>query len=203
VIETDSVIIRNGFPDDQRAAAASLYYGAFGAKLGKLMGHDGRAERFFARVLDPHHAISALSPDGKLLGFAGFKTEAGAFAGGGLRDFAAIYGWVGTLWRAPLLALLERDLSAGQLLMDGIAIAPKARGLGIGSKLLAAILDEARRRGMREVRLDVIDTNPRARALYERVGFRAERTDDIGPLRHLFGFRAATRMVYALAAETP
>lgn len=192
------VTIQTGFPAAQRGVAAHLYYQAFGEKLGKLMGHDGRAERFFARVLDPAHAISALAPDGTLLGFAGFKTERGAFAGGGLRDFAAIYGWPGTLWRAPLLALLERDLAPGQLLMDGIAVAPEARGLGIGTKLLSAIMNEARTRKMAQVRLDVIDINPRARALYERVGFRAEKTEHIGPLRYLFGFRSATRMVFSL-----
>lgn len=196
--ETGTIVVRTRFPEDQRETAARLYYEAFGAKLGKLMGHDGRAERFFARVLDPGHAISALSRDGELLGFAGFKTKAGAFAGGGLRDFAAIYGWFGTLWRAPVLTLLERDLAPGQLLMDGIAVTPSARGLGIGTKLLAAIIDEARDRGMHEVRLDVIDTNPRARALYEHFGFEAVGTEQLGPLRHLFGFNTATQMVFKL-----
>lgn len=195
----DAITLQPGFPPSGRDTAARLYYAAFGAKLGVLMGHDGRGERFFARVLDPSHAISALGPDGALLGFAGFKTESGAFAGGGLRDLAAVYGWFGALWRAPLLALLERDLAPGQLLMDGIAVAPDARGLGIGTRLLAAVIEEARGRGRTEVRLDVVDTNPRARALYERFGFKPVGSEHLGPLRHLFGFRSATRMIYRLA----
>lgn len=201
-----SVAVRKGFPGSQRDAAARLYMDAFGAKLAKLMGHDGRAERFFLRVLDPSHAISALSPDGKLLGFAGFKTEAGAFAGGSLHDLAAVYGWTSVVWRAPLLALLERKPTPGQLLMDGIAVNARARGQGIGTLLLSAIVDLARDRGMREVRLDVIDTNPRAnpraRALDERFGFRVEKTENIGPLRLLFSFSSATQMVYALKDAT-
>ena len=50
------------------------------------------------------------------------------------------------------------------------------------------------RSGLSRVRLDVIDTNPRARALYERNGFQAIETDEFGPFEHLFGFSSATRM---------
>ena len=188
------VTLRAGFPEQARETAARLYWTAFSGKLGKLMGPDDRGVRFFVRVLDPGHAISAVGPDGALLGFAGFKTDKSAFAGGSLADLSAIYGWAGALWRAPLLALLERDTSPDQLLMDGIAVVPEARGLGIGSLLLDAILDEARARGKTSVRLDVIDTNPRARALYERRGFQAIGDETTGPFARLFGFRSATRM---------
>jgi hypothetical protein len=40
-----------------------------------------------------------------------------------------------------------------------------------------------------------VDTNPRARALYERRGFVLDRTTGIGPLRLIFGFRSAHTMV--------
>ena len=77
-------------------------------------------------------------------------------------------------------------------------MAQAARGQGVGSALLKAIIAEARRRGYHHVRLDVIDTNSRARALYERIGFVASDTHQLGPLRHVFGFRATTTMVYTL-----
>ena len=41
----------------------------------------------------------------------------------------------------------------------------------------------------------MIETNPRARALYEREGFIATRTDRLGLLRYAFGFDAATTMI--------
>jgi hypothetical protein len=41
----------------------------------------------------------------------------------------------------------------------------------------------------------VVDTNPRARALYEREGFRVISETRMGVLRHVFGFESAATMV--------
>jgi len=79
--------------------------------------------------------------------------------------------------------------------MDGIFVAQEARGKGVGTALLKAVYAEARVRGYQQVRLDVIDTNPRARALYLHEGFEERETRQVGMLRHVFGFNAATTMV--------
>ncbi|WP_146793755.1 ribosomal protein S18-alanine N-acetyltransferase [Agrococcus baldri] len=52
-----------------------------------------------------------------------------------------------------------------------IAVDAAARGRGIGRALLAELLAEAERRGVRELFLEVRADNPVARALYESVGF--------------------------------
>lgn len=183
-----------GFAPEERARIARMYWQASGPKLGKVMGPEPRALAFFERVLDPEFAISARAPDGALLGVAGFKTSEGALTGGKVADLRAIYGMLSLAWRLPLLAMLERDLEPGILLMDGIFVTPEARGHGVGTALLAAIKDKARALGCTHVRLDVIDTNPRARALYERQGFVGEGTEHLGLLRVVFGFSSALRM---------
>lgn len=147
----------------------------------------------------PDFALCALSEDGGLLGLAGFKTAQGGLIGGGFGDLAAIYGWPGALWRAPLLALLERDLEPEVLQMDGLCVAPQARGRGIGTALLDAIKALAAERGAVSVRLDVIDTNPRAEALYRREGFSPVSREALGPLRWVFGFRSSLRMKFPVA----
>ena len=48
---------------------------------------------------------------------------------------------------------------------------PRLRGLGLGSALIAAIEDRVRARGRQWVTLGVEGDNPRARALYERLGY--------------------------------
>ncbi|WP_241489296.1 ribosomal protein S18-alanine N-acetyltransferase [Leucobacter celer] len=52
-----------------------------------------------------------------------------------------------------------------------IAVAPEARGGGHGRRLMNALLDEAARRGVREVFLEVRADNPVAQALYRSLGF--------------------------------
>jgi ribosomal protein S18 acetylase RimI-like enzyme len=187
--------IAHGFREADRPAIAALYWEAFGQKLGRALGPRAQALRFVERVLSPDHAVCAWDDDGHLLGVAGFKTHGGALVGGGWAEMAEVYGRAGALWRLGLLALLSRDTENARFLMDGLFVAPSARGRGVGTRLLDAIAAEARARGYREVRLDVVEENPRARALYERLGYRAVARHSTGPLRFVFRFRAATTMV--------
>ncbi|WP_049621324.1 GNAT family N-acetyltransferase [Frateuria defendens] len=53
-----------------------------------------------------------------------------------------------------------------------IATRPDARGMGVGSALLAAAEDAARQRGCRRLRLEVRVDNETATRLYERLGYR-------------------------------
>ncbi|MGJ8587761.1 MAG: GNAT family N-acetyltransferase [Yoonia sp.] len=184
-----------GIPEKDREEAAALYWDAFGEKLGFTMGPKYQAMMFVRSVLRPDHGICAHDDDGRLLGIAGFKTSKGALVGGDFNDLRRVYGWVSAAIRCSLLSLLERDTENERFLMDGLFVAPEARGMGVGTALLDAIVDEARRRGYDQVRLDVVDTNPRAKALYRHVGFKEIKTVKIGLLKHIFGFSASTTMV--------
>ncbi len=66
-------------------------------------------------------------------------------------------------------------IGTGRLLPDGhigrMAVRGRARGLGVGTALLRALMDEARRRGHREV---VLSAQTHAVPFYEREGFRTE-----------------------------
>ncbi len=189
-----TVTVSKGFSEVERPQAAALFWQAFAAKLHKVMGPDEKGLAFFETALDPEFALVARDAGGRMLGLAGFKTNKGGLAGGSLSDLARVYGWFGALWRGVVLSVLERDLQPGVFQMDSIFVAAEARGQGIGTTLLSAIKAEAQRRGMAEVQLDVIDTNPRAQALYEREGFKPVGVEKTGPFRHLFGFSRATKM---------
>jgi len=58
-----------------------------------------------------------------------------------------------------------------------IAVAPAWRRRGIGTRLLATTIEQAREAGFPAVSLSVMTENP-ARALYERAGFRHVATDE-------------------------
>lgn len=192
------VTLVRGFPERQRAAAAALYWEAFGGKLGTVLGPEPRALAFLTRVLRPDHCFAALDEAGRLIGIAGFKSPQGAFAGGGFAQMRAAYGLAGALWRSLALWTLSHEVDNHRFLIDGIAVTRAARGQGLGTALLEALCAEAVKRGYGAIRLEVIDSNWRARALYERRGFVAMRTERLGLLRFLFGFSSATTMVRML-----
>ena len=186
-----------GLEECHRPAAARLYWEAFGGKLGRVMGPDARALSYLERIIRPDHVITATA-EGQLLGLAGFKTPKGAFADGSWRDLRAGYGLPGAAWRLALLAAISREVDNDRFLIDGICVAAPVRGHGIGTALIKALSAEARHRGYPALRLEVVDTNLRARALYERLGFRRLKHETLGPLRHAFGFSGATTMVLDL-----
>lgn len=196
-----TVTISRGFADQERAQAAALFWQAFAAKLGKVMGPDEKGLAFFEIALNPDFALVARDETGRILGLAGFKTRDGAFAGGNMSDLARVYGWFGAIWRALVLSVLERELKPGVFQMDGIFVAAEARGKGVGTALLNAIKREARNHNMSEVQLDVIDTNPRARSLYEREGFQPLGQEKTGPLKYLFNFSSATKMSWFVGPD--
>ena len=68
-----------------------------------------------------------------------------------------------------------------------IAVVPNARGKGVGSALLAALLDRARAEGYGAISLSVDRNNAGAIELYERHGFErvGEDDDSVTMLAHL------------------
>ena len=192
------VTIFSGLHPHLRPEAARLYWEAFGSKLSRVLGPDAKALAFFERVIRADLCLAALDDTGKLVGLAGYRVPSGSFAGGGWTDLTSIYGPIGGRWRGWLLWALNREVDNDRFLIDGICVARQHRSKGIGSLLLSALYDEAVTRGYSSIRLDVIDANWRARALYEREGFTPTNTEKLGLLRHLFGFAASTTMVRPL-----
>ena len=189
---TDAVSIRRGVPESLRAQATALYCEALQAKLTPFLGPVERAARFLAPAMREDRAFVAIDDTG-ILGIAGFQENRTGLFDIGLLSLWREYG-LSTPVRAIGLAALDRREVPDTLLMDGIAVAAAARGRGIGTRLLAAACDRARDLGKTGVRLDVVDTNPRAGALYERQGFIAVERTGIGPFRAIFPFRTVTMM---------
>lgn len=189
-----SVRLLLGLPPDLRPQAAALYWQAFGGKLGRVMGPEARAMAYLQRVIRDDHVIVALDGD-RLLGLAGFRTPKGSFAVGDAADLAAIYGSFGALWRGALMRHLASEIDNENFLLDGLCVRADQRGRGLGTALMGAIAAEARLRLYPAVRLDVVETNTRAQALYIRLGFRQTKRQEIGWLGLFFGFSAAITMV--------
>ncbi|HTS19494.1 MAG TPA: GNAT family N-acetyltransferase [Verrucomicrobiae bacterium] len=84
------------------------------------------------------------------------------------------------LKRAPNEGLIARmrqarsvfaSVGSDEFYLSRIGVIPSARGKGTGKKLLGAFLEDGRRRGFRQFRLDVSADNERAIRLYRVAGF--------------------------------
>ena len=192
------VTVSRGFSDDERTRVAHLYWEAFGQKLRPGFVDEQTGIETLRIGLQPEHVLVARR-DEALLGVCGFYgTKSGAvdLTWSSLRRTLSIPAAV----RAGIvLAVLSRSARTDSLILDGICVDRAARGLGIGSSLLDAASSYARTVGARSVRLSVVDGNPRARALYERRGFRPVDGGALGVLSVLYGFDRYPTMELAVA----
>lgn len=192
---TPEIHYQRGIPEPLRRQAAQLYEAAFGPKFAVAIPTQAARIDLLAQSMQLDFAFGAIRGD-QLVGLAGFHSEDGSLTGGmGYGQLIASLGLFRGNWAALVFSLYERRTTPGQLLMDGISVHPEMRGQGIGGRLLAELFAFAAQAGYATIRLDVIDTNPGARRLYERKGFVATKTDEFGYLRWLLGFGASTTMI--------
>ncbi|MBI5565100.1 MAG: GNAT family N-acetyltransferase [Chloroflexi bacterium] len=189
-----AIHIQSGLPAQYRQPAAELYFEAFHQKLGPVLKSRGHALSLLEKSFTPELAIVALAAD-QLAGIAGLQYGGRHFAQLTAALFRAEFGWLDGLWRCGVFAVFNRPQRAGELLMDGLVVHPAQRGRGVGTLLLNAVFDFAGANGFTSVRLDVVDTNPNARRLYERLGFVPTKTQQVPYLKSLAGFSASTTMI--------
>ena len=79
------------------------------------------------------------------------------------------------------------ETQAGELYIDSLAVDPDYRGRGIASLLLRATIDKSRALGLPSTGLLVDVGNPKAEALYNKVGFQYAGTNSWGGhgMKHL------------------
>jgi ribosomal protein S18 acetylase RimI-like enzyme len=134
--------------------------------------------------------VQAYDVDGHLAGDVGYDAE--------LRDIARrvelaevlvavggaeeVLGCVTVVQPGSAYAEISR---AGELEFRMLAVAPSARGRGVGEALTKAVLDRARTSGLRKVVLSSLDGMHSAHRLYERLGFTRLPERDWRPFPHI------------------
>ena len=82
------------------------------------------------------------------------------------------------------IGMLDVDYRPGEIYLSRIEIHPGHQGHGIGSRIISALLEEAQRQSQ-DLVLDVLTVNPRAQALYRRLGLtEVARHGDRGDVLH-------------------
>jgi ribosomal protein S18 acetylase RimI-like enzyme len=89
----------------------------------------------------------------------------------------AVNGILGTITLEPFDATSELARDETEADVRAFAVAPQAQGLGVGRRLLLAVIERAEKRGLRRLRLCTQPAMRTAQHLYETTGF--SRTPDL------------------------
>ena len=107
--------------------------------------------------------------DGKVAGIAfGYSSEEEPTIDVPLKNILKKYGI-----DDELELFVDPETLPNEWYLDTISVAADFRGMGVGSKLLDALPEMAKREGKKVIGLSVDEANPNAKRLYERHGFKA------------------------------
>ncbi len=188
------MLIQQGWDIEKAQSVAVLYEEAFGAKFSRVIPNKSSRIEVLSMGFLPEFSFSAMA-NNEVMGIAGFHVADGSLTGGmGASQLIEHLGFFHGLRACALFSLFERTPKEKELVMDGIAVSSLCRGQGIGSRLLDQIIQYAVENHFETVRLDVIDSNPRAKKLYESKGFVAVATESYPYLKWLIGFSGSTTM---------
>ncbi len=166
----DQITLRMSAPDALRPQMVALYYQTFQQKLDVVFDSWECAMDLLEQALKPDLAIVAQYQH-QVMGFAGLAYGDRRFVDLKPTPLVREFGLVRGLKKFARLAALDSAPRRDEVLVESLAVRPEMRGQGIGSRLLDAVCAFARKNGFASVGLEVVDTNPSARRLYERVGF--------------------------------
>lgn len=94
-------------------------------------------------------------------------------------------------YRAPFLAHIAKEYNVidlhiedetipGEVYIDTVSVSPNYQGKGIGKKLLAAAINQAKNQGKEKIGLLVDFGNPNAKKLYVKLGFKSAGKRQLG-----------------------
>lgn len=181
------VSIQRGLLPELVSSAADLFVTALDEKLIPVLGNEAKAIAFIESIIVSNSCLSAVE-DGRLLGVLAIQTNEQGFLNISLNNLRDHYGLLGGIRRAAGLILLQHIPKPAEIYIDGIVVADFARGKGIGTKLLDELMIFGGSQGFERVTLHVIDSNPRALKLYERLGFTIQKRSKLWPANRIIGW---------------
>ncbi len=197
MIQPEAIEIRSGMPEEFRREVAEIVYEAFQRKFVLIIGSPEQGAAILEKGIDPAMAIVAVS-QGRPVGVAGLQYDGRNFITPQRSEFVRQFGALSGTARFVMFKLFVQAYYQTDMYIDILAVSPAMRGKGVGTRLLEAVFQIAGEKGFKSVSLEVVDTNPGARRLYERMGFVARRTYPYPYLRGIAGFSASIKMVKPL-----
>ncbi|MBD3187827.1 GNAT family N-acetyltransferase [Candidatus Bathyarchaeota archaeon] len=144
---------------------------------------DGKIDRLLLRTTDGARAIRLIkiatrfdqgyyAIDGStVVGCMGYSKPRNQFLHFSWRALRREFGCFGAMGRLMSQYFSRDKFQDDEMYITLIAVAEGYRSTGIGSRLIKILANHGKRVCKKRLVLDVVDSNPRARNLYERLGF--------------------------------
>lgn len=150
-----------------------------------------------------HHLGLYLEGELVALGCIKHAKQNAAFMKAALKSFFNHFSFLqalGVLWRGMQTEAIIRPPQQSAAVLCNLGVSETQRGLGLGTQLIHALEQRALSLGYDVVELDVAENNPKARALYERLGYQ-QKYVKASKLKSQFGFVPThTRMSKSISA---
>lgn len=201
-MDINSLTITNSLTPSQKKETARLFFKAFPKKFHTLWvftKDEKRAVKVLSRSIRFKSGFYALSGD-RVLGFIGLEKGTGYYAPISFQSLRSAFSGFSSLWRYLayfVMRLIHGETDPDVIHIDPLVVSEQARGLGIGSSLLNKTFEYAKFSGKKKVILEVVDTNPLAKKLYERMGFRVVKEENLS----LFTKRAGFQIFYHMEKD--
>ena len=191
--------IKYGIPAKQRIKIAKMLYETFEHIFSNIFGNKNKTILLISTCIQDDRTLVAFKDD-LAVGLAGLQYCGKSFIDPSLKQVTRIFGL--ETFRVLLFGgifLFFNKRTQKEIHLESLAVTTDEQGKGIGSKLLYFVIDYARLKGFSQIRLEVKDSNPNAKRLYERIGFKEKRVQKIPyPFNRLLGIKSIIEMIYIL-----
>ena len=190
-------IIRN-LPESSKIRASELVYEAFQKKINSVIKEKEKAIRIITKSINYSAGFYAVY-ENSLVGIAGTQSKGNRFIKVKFSYFHEEYEFFKALikkiyFNFDSIGTIKND----ELELTALSVQKEMRSRKIGTKLINSIILYAKNNGYKKVILTVVDTNPLAKKLYEKIGFNKHKTKKYGFLTRSAGFKEVTHMVINL-----
>lgn len=126
------------------------------------------------------HNVTVAVQDGIVVGTGCFydRKTYNKMIGGSVKNFFGFFGALGALpvlWRSRHTANSMKPPKPGEVYLANFGVDSTCRSQGVGSRMIQHKIQQARNEGYHLFGLDVAVTNPRAQALYSKLGLQVKK----------------------------
>ena len=192
-----NIEITESINKNQRIRAIEILYYAFEQKIRALIKSKEKALAIYNKSLKNDQVFYALL-DGNVVGLIGLQYKNRTFLEFKYRDLRKYFNPLQSYFIYKIYKLTSPKIKDDVLRIDSIAVDKSFRSLGIGTQLINKVFEFAKNKGFKKVILEVINTNPKAKGLYERIGFKEKKIVRYYFLTRSAGFSSEYIMSYKL-----